>query len=109
MAKDANRCQELPRIAMGWWVKELYLGARKSLKWERIMIVVAKVMNGKNYRLCQDNLWREWAHFGTFPECVKEYVSRGWAEKAAKKKKGFVIELKKGEAMDAFGRVYPEN
>lgn len=65
------------------------------------MIVIVK--NG--YRLCSDNRWRSFANFGTYPECVKEYRSLGWAKKKAKKIGGTVVELKEGETMDACGRI----
>lgn len=66
------------------------------------MIVIVK--NG--HRLCSDNRWREFANFGTYPECVKEYRSLGWAQKKAKKIGGTVVELKEGETMDACGQIF---
>lgn len=65
------------------------------------MLVV--VRDGR--RLCQDGYLREFANFGTFPECVKEYRKRGWAERKAKEIGGQVVEIYRGQSMDASGNI----
>jgi hypothetical protein len=67
---------------------------------DRMFIVVK---NGR--RLCQDNLLRKFANFGTFPECVKVYKSYGWAEKTADKIGGKIVILDAESYMDASGDV----
>jgi hypothetical protein len=76
-----------------------------------------------NMRLCQDNMLREWAHFGSFPENVKEYKSLFFAVAKAKKIKGRVLQIpadhwddhdfeqkhRDGSWMDSFGRCYSNN
>lgn len=61
-------------------------------------------------RLCQDKRFRNFAYFGTFPECVKFYRSEGWAKRAqnSMKKQGIstiIQSLKKGDEMDATGNI----
>ncbi len=69
------------------------------------MIVIVK--NGM--RLCQDNRFRNFANFGTFKECVKEYRSAGHAKRKAKRVKGEAVEVPKGMSMDASGHIFEEN
>jgi len=64
------------------------------------------ILNHDNLRLCQDNCWRSFANFGTYPECVKEYRSRVWARRRANRSKGIVIEIPEGVTIDASGSVY---
>lgn len=65
-------------------------------------------------RLCRDGKFRHSAFFGTFPECVKLYKKRGWAEKkhSELKRRGIntiIIELgQKGNikiTMDSTGNI----
>ena len=58
------------------------------------------ILNNDGMRYCQDGFWRDFAHFGTYPECVKEYRTRGWAENKAKKIKGKILEILPGQGMD---------
>lgn len=61
-------------------------------------------------RLCQDGKLREFACFGTFPECVKIYRREGNAMNAADKYldyEGWEIRgVHEGERMDAAGNVF---
>src|SRR4051812_20452700 len=68
------------------------------------MILVIK----GDYRLCQDNNWRSFANFGTYPECVKVYKSIYAARKKAKKLKGLVVKIPDGMSVDASGDVQEE-
>lgn len=69
------------------------------------MFVITKIIDGKNYRLCQDGTWRWFANFGTYPECVKEYRVRGFALRMAKRVKGKVLEIPPDLVMDAAGNL----
>lgn len=64
------------------------------------------IINANQARLCQDNCWRSFANFGTYPECVKEYRSLGHAKNKAKKVKGFVVLIPKDFEVDAVGTVF---
>lgn len=46
-----------------------------------------------DFVLCNDNLWRIFVHYGTFPECVRVYRVRGFAERKARKLGGMVVKL----------------
>jgi len=63
------------------------------------------IIQKDGYRLCKDNKLRSFAMFGTFSSCVKIYSRISFAQKAAKKIGGEIICLKKGESMDASGKV----
>ena len=70
------------------------------------------VVHKDNGRLCKDGLFRSFAHFGTFPECVRTYRHRGHAERRQRLlelrgEKGTlsVVEIPTGQAMDACGRI----
>lgn len=76
-------------------------------------IVVLKHEN-TGARLCQDGLFRNFANFGTFPDCVKVYRIEG----AARRKQLELLDkacpcemifLHHGWSMDACGRVSREN
>lgn len=54
---------------------------------------VRKKSEHGDYVLCKDNLWRIFVHYGTFPECVRVYRVRGFAERKARKLGGRVVEL----------------
>lgn len=61
-------------------------------------------------RLCKDGNFRNFAYFGTFPECVKFYRSEGWAKRKHNelKDKGIptiIKALNKGDEMDANGNI----
>lgn len=62
-------------------------------------------------RLCKDNKLRDFACFGTYPECVKKYKRKGNAENATKRfpwgssDKLTVVALNEGDVMDASGNV----
>lgn len=62
------------------------------------------IINATGARLCQDNCWRSFANFGTYPECVKEYRSLGHAFRRAKRIKGRVVLIEDG-TIDASGVV----
>lgn len=59
----------------------------------------------KNMRLCNDDHWRGWCHGGTTGDCVKTYRSKTWAEKKAKRVKGIVVEIPRGQAMNVAGQI----
>lgn len=61
-----------------------------------------------NMRLCQDNKWRTFANFGTYPECVKEYKSLGHARRKAKRVKGEVVQIPEGVTVEAGGYAYDD-
>ena len=64
------------------------------------------VINNSNYRLCQDNKWRDFANFGNYPECVKIYKRISSAFKKAEKIKGLVVMIDDPSAtVDASGIV----
>ncbi len=81
------------------------------------MVIVVCPFTGA--RLCNDNQWRTFAHFGTGRTCVKEYRSATWALKAGARYRrlpeGWVendvrdiakcIHLNAGDTMDAAGNV----
>jgi hypothetical protein len=67
------------------------------------------IREDNNYRLCQDNRWRGFAMFGTTPGCVKEYKSKGHAERKANRVKGTVVAIPNGYSVDAGGNVFDEN
>ena len=74
------------------------------------MFVIVKDMSHKpdgekNMRLCYDNCWRGWCHFGSTSECVKTYLSRTWAEKKAERVGGIVVEIPRGQAMNVAGQI----
>ena len=62
-------------------------------------------MQGVQYRLCNDDSWRSFANYGTYPECVKEYRSLSFAKKKAIQKKVLVVEVNKDVEIDACGRI----
>jgi hypothetical protein len=64
------------------------------------------IINEHGFRLCQDNRWRLIAHFGTKPECVKQYKSVGWARRKARRIKGIVVRIPSGVLVEAAGTVY---
>lgn len=76
------------------------------------LIVVCPITGA---RLCRDNQWREFAHFGTGQTCVKVYRQLKSAQKAGRKyriepaKPGetitHIIHLNEGDQMDASGNV----
>lgn len=74
------------------------------------MFVIVKDMQHtrggeKNMRLCYDNCWRGWCHFGSTSDCVKVYKSKSWAEKKAEIVKGTVVEIPNGQAMNVAGQI----
>ncbi len=58
------------------------------------------------FRLCQDNKWRAFCHFGTYKECVKEYRSLGFAKRKAKRVGGRVVRIPEGVTVEAGGFCY---
>lgn len=70
-------------------------------------------------RLCQDNKWREFANFGTYPECVKLFKYPQAALKAGARYRikpaqpgdtlNIIVYLYDGDSMDASGRIYRES
>lgn len=66
-------------------------------------------------RLCQDNRWRTFANFGTFPSCVKEYSYPRAALNAGARYRGTpagfdqtlarVVHLHAGDSMDSAGNI----
>ena len=48
-------------------------------EWTSIVIV----RDSDGARLCQDNKWRTFCSFGTFSSCVKQYHSKGYAQRKA--------------------------
>ena len=81
--------------------------SRKSIK------IVVCPATGR--RLCWDNKWRNFAHFGTFRECVKEFRYLASALKAGQRYRlpaarktdtaASVIHLYDNDSMDASGKV----
>jgi hypothetical protein len=82
------------------------IGQRESNRTKEAMILIVKLIENTYYRLCQDGKWRSFANFGTYPECVKEYKSLGFAKKRAKKVKGQVAVIREGLEVDASGNVF---
>ena len=84
----------------------------RSKKCKAILIVVCPE-TGR--RLCYDNKWREFANFGTYKECVKEFKYLTSALKAGKRYRlkpakvnetiSSVIHMYAGDSMDASGEV----
>ena len=69
------------------------------------------IQNSTHYRLCKDGKLRQFANFGTFPECVNTYKHEGHAINAAEKHLKDDWELRGihvGEHMDAAGNVFNE-
>ncbi len=57
-------------------------------------------------RLCQDNSWRTFANFGTYPSCVKVWRMKIWAERSAViRRHAVVFELPDGQFLDAGGAI----
>ena len=61
-------------------------------------------------RLCKDSLFRTFACFGTFPECVKVWKSEAWARRRQDKLDRLGIEtavvtVPKDQTMDAAGNI----
>lgn len=52
---------------------------------------VKKTVQNIDSILCQDDKYRSHPTFGTYPECAKEYRSKGWAEKRAVRERGEAI------------------
>lgn len=68
-------------------------------------LVISK--NGK--RLCKDNKFREFAMFGTFGSCIKQYKNLGHAKRKADRTRWIdceVVEIPEGYDVDASGNVY---
>ena len=63
------------------------------------------IVNEQGDRLCNDNRWRQFAMFGSYQECVKEYRTKGHAKRQAKRIKGIVIKIPEGFAIEAGGTV----
>lgn len=72
------------------------------------MYILRHENNGK--RLCKDGSFRDFACFGSFPECVKVYRSFGWAEKKQLEffNKDVPVEIlsMKNKTMNAMGRIF---
>jgi len=69
------------------------------------------VQNSTHFRLCKDGKLREFANFGTYPECVKTFKHEGHARNAAEKhlKDDWEIRgISVGHSMDAAGNVFDE-
>ena len=68
------------------------------------------VVTERGNRLCKDGKWREFACFGTYPECVKVFKCEGWAMKAAEKyclhDDWELKRIREGQSMDACGRIF---
>lgn len=89
---------------------------RKVVKHKSVQIVVCPE-TGR--RLCYDNKWREFANFGSFPECVKVFKYPAAALKAGAKYRikpakagdtvSTIIHLYEGDSMDASGRIERSN
>lgn len=79
------------------------MNLKESIRKEGRMYLI---INAENQRLCQDNRWRGFANFGTTPGCVKEYKSKGHAERKAKRIKGSVVSIPNGYTVDAGGTVF---
>lgn len=57
------------------------------------------------YRYCQDGRWRDFAMFGSYRSCVKEYRSLGHARRIAKDLGAKVVQIPDGMEIDASGKV----
>lgn len=89
---------------------------RRRSKRKSVQIVVCPE-TGR--RLCQDNKWREFANFGTYPECVKLFKYPQAALKAGARYRikpaqpgdtlNSIVYLYDGDSMDASGRIYRES
>lgn len=74
------------------------------------------IINAKNYRLCKDNKFREFACFGTYEECVKIYKQKKSAMNKIEafnrfrqeKDKVTLLTLQDGDSIDASGRIFQE-
>lgn len=80
------------------------------------------IMRADGKRLCQDGFWRDFASFGTFPECVKVYRQQGRATSKAKSLNAHALYTKRTNpsviagihvvtvppsySMDASGRIF---
>lgn len=58
------------------------------------------------FRLCNDDRWREWAHLGSMSDCVRQFRRLWAARRKASRIGGLVVELPVGWSLDASGRVY---
>ena len=61
-------------------------------------------------RYCQDKYWRSFAHYGTYPECVKEYKTKSGAIRQAKRIKSanYVAFIPANIIINASGDCYSE-
>lgn len=71
-----------------------------------MITVLRKTINGIDGILCQDGKYRSHFHFGTYPECVKEYRKKGMAIKRADKELADTITFDPStHELRAYGRV----
>jgi hypothetical protein len=74
------------------------------------MSIILKDKNGK--RLCKDWMFRDFASFGTYPECIKIYKRAGSAKRAIGRFRinaGIkAYRVPEGALMDASGEVWKE-
>lgn len=57
------------------------------------------VIDNAGRRLCKDKRWRDFANFGTYPECVKVYKRVGNATRVAKRFGGQVVVIHSDESV----------
>jgi hypothetical protein len=74
------------------------------------MIVLKNENTGA--RLCYDGKFRNFANFGTFPDCVKVFKSKGWALRKQEELMRFhncpceIVFLNGNRTMDASGMIH---
>jgi len=51
------------------------------------------ILKSNGARLCKDDCWRHFADFGDWPNCVKEYKTKGRAQRMANRVGGLVVEI----------------
>jgi hypothetical protein len=89
---------------------------KRRAKYKSVQIVICPI-SGR--RLCRDNKWREFANFGTYPECVKIFKYPKAALKAGARYRikpaqsgdtlNQIVYLYDGDSMDASGKIYRES
>lgn len=66
------------------------------------------IFDKEKRRLCNDGKWRGFAMLGSEPGCVKFYKNAGHAALKSKVIRGYVLEIKTGNWLDASGKIYKD-
>lgn len=69
------------------------------------MILICKQIGETLWRLCGDGQWRDFALFGTYASCVKQYRYIRAAHRTARKLGGVVVVVPKGMSVQVDGLV----